>query len=200
VDLAAIVKLDYMLENLEHLTVLRYNYSIVMPRKNQISADNQQEKMVGWIVGFVDGEGTFSVSINKNSTTNSGWQIFPEFVITQGAKSLAALQKISEFFDCGKLYINRRHDNHKEHIYRYCVRSLSDLEKKIVPFFQQNSLLTAKKDDFRKFSEIIDLMKQRKHLTVDGSKEIAQIITTMNRRKPSRYLLSSETIRQAIHA
>jgi hypothetical protein len=46
-------------------------------------------------VGFVDGEGTFSVSINKNSTTVSGWQIFPEYVITQGAKAWKRLKKFS---------------------------------------------------------------------------------------------------------
>jgi hypothetical protein len=29
---------------------------------NATSADNQQERLAYWIVGFVDGEGTFSVS------------------------------------------------------------------------------------------------------------------------------------------
>src|SRR6059058_6284304 len=35
---------------------------------------------VGWIVGFVDGEGCFSVTIQK-TTTATGWQVFPEFVV-----------------------------------------------------------------------------------------------------------------------
>lgn len=168
-----------------------------MPSHKQSSADNQQEKQVWWIVGFVDGEGTFSVSFNKNNTTSSGWQIFPEFVITQGAKSLAALEAIQKYFGCGKLYVNRRHDNHKEHLYRYCVRSHKDLEEKIVPFFQKHSLQTAKKEDFTKFVEILSLMKKGLHLSPAGAKKIAQISETMNRKKPSRYLLSSETTRQA---
>ncbi len=168
-----------------------------MPSNKQSSADNQQEKLIYWIVGFVDGEGTFSVSFNKNSTTSSGWQIFPEFVITQGAKSLIALEEINKFFNCGKLYVNRRKDNHKENLYRYCVRSFKDLEEKIVPFFQRHSLRTAKKEDFNKFVQILSLMKKRIHLTPKGASEIAKIIETMNRRKQSRYLLSSETTRQA---
>ena len=122
-----------------------------MPSENQLGAGNQQEKMIGWIVGFVDGEGTFSVSINKNSTTLSGWQIFPEFVITQGEKSLTALQEIQGFFGCGKLYVNRRNDNHRENLFRYCVRSLKDLREKIIPFFRMHTLHTAKKEDFIKF-------------------------------------------------
>ena len=167
-----------------------------MPSNNQPSADNQQAKQIGWIVGFVDGEGTFSVSINKNLTTSSGWQIFPEFVITQGEKSLIALKEIQKFFGCGKLYLNRRYDNHKEHLYRYCVRSLKDLEEKIVPFFLANPLRTAKRNDFYKFVRILALIKQGRHLTPNGVRKIALMIQTMNRKKTSRYLLASETIRQ----
>lgn len=167
-----------------------------MQSKNQIGAENQQERQIGWIVGFVDGEGTFSVSINKNHTTSSGWQIFPEFVITQGAKSLETLQNIEKYFGCGKIYVNRRKDNHREDLYRYCVRSLKDLDEKIIPFFQKYPLQTAKRNDFESFVKIIFAMKSKLHFAPDGVKEIAEIIQTMNRKKPSRYLSSSETIRQ----
>lgn len=48
---------------------------MIIPSKNVPKADNQQErqKLIGWIIGFIDGEGCFSVSINKNPTTSSGW-------------------------------------------------------------------------------------------------------------------------------
>jgi len=38
------------------------------PSDNDTSRDNQQERLgtANWIVGFVDGEGCFSVSIFKN--------------------------------------------------------------------------------------------------------------------------------------
>ena len=80
---------------------------------NMLGADNQQERLrtVGWIVGFVDGEGCFSVTIQK-ATTATGWQVFPEFVVTQGEKSLSALHDLKEFFECGKVFVNRRKDNH----------------------------------------------------------------------------------------
>jgi hypothetical protein len=66
-----------------------------IPSKKAIGADNQQErlKIAYWIVGFTDREGCFSVSVIKNKTTKFGKQIFPEFVVTQGAKSLKALKK-----------------------------------------------------------------------------------------------------------
>lgn len=165
--------------------------------ENLLSADNQQEKLIYWIVGFVDGEGTFSVSFNRNSTTNSGWQIFPEFVINQGAKSKFALEEIQNFFQCGKIYLNRRKDNHKEDLYRFCVRSAKDLKEKIVPFFSKHSLRTAKKEDFQKFISILLLMNKKKHLSKSGANQIAKIVETMNQKKKSRYLLSSETKLQA---
>src|SRR3990167_633993 len=117
---------------------------IYMPSKKATSTDNQQErlKLAGWIVGFTDGEGTFSVSKIKNPTTKSGYQIFPEFVITQGAKSKSCLEEIQKYFGCGKIYINKRYDNHREHLYRYCVRARKDLVKKIIPFFKENHLRT----------------------------------------------------------
>ena len=137
-----------------------------MPSKNALSTNNQQErlKLAYWIVGFTDGEGTFSVGKIKNLTTKSGYQIFPEFVITQGAKSLKALEKIKTFFKCGKVYINKRYDNHQEDIFRYCVRSRKDLTEKIIPFFKEFRLKTAKLKDFQKFCKIIELMNQGKHL------------------------------------
>ena len=81
---------------------------------NRIRADNQQGRLdPWWITGFVDGEGCFSISIFKNATTRAGVQIFPEFVVTQGAKSLLTLKNLQDFFGCGKIYENKRSDNHR---------------------------------------------------------------------------------------
>jgi hypothetical protein len=112
---------------------------------NETSAENQQERLTqaGWIVGFVDGEGYFGVSINRNSKTKFGYQILPEFVVTQGAKSLSSLEFIREYFDCGRIFINNRHDNHREPLYRYCIRNLKDLSQTIIPFFKKYPLKTA---------------------------------------------------------
>ena len=156
-----------------------------IPSKNVFGADNQQErlKIAYWIVGFTDGEGCFSVAVIKNNTTKFGKQIFPEFVITQGKKSLTVLKRIKIFFDCGNIFINRRHDNHNENLYRYCVRSLSDLDKKIIPFFKEHQLQTYKQNDFLIFEKVIRLMIEKEHLTVKGRKKILSFISKMNHKK-----------------
>jgi hypothetical protein len=145
--------------------------------KKVFRADNQQErlKMSSWIVGFVDGEGCFSVSIFKNRTSKSGFQVMPEFVVTQGAKSLDVLEKMKEFFGCGSIFVNRRYDNHRENLYRFCVRSLKDLHEVVIPFFKENQLKTYKRNDFKTFCAVVEMMIHRKHLTVEGLEAIRQL-------------------------
>ena len=162
------------------------------------SAGNQQERpgIEQWIVGFVDGEGCFSVPIFRNHTYRIGWQVQPAFAVVQGERSVHVLHELREFFGCGGVYINRRHDNHREHLFRYDVRSPRDLSTRIIPFFEENPLRTAKADDFSKFAAVIRMKETGLHRTVDGLTRIAKIVETMNSRKPSRFLESSEAIRQ----
>ena len=162
-----------------------------------MNMQQERSKIEEWIVGFTDGEGCFSVSIFRNSTTKSGWQIFPEFVITQGMKSLPALRLFESFFGCGKVFVNKRYDNHHEHLYRYCVRSVSDLQSKIVPFFRSHSLRTAKQKDFEIFAEIVEMLVRKEHLKLSGMKKIALKVQKMNRKVPSQFVESIETKRHA---
>ena len=126
--------------------------SVMTHSDNARSAANQQERLnPWWIVGFVDGEGCFSVSTFKNDTCSSGYQTLFEFVITQGEKSRSSLEQIERFFQCGHIYINHRHDNHHENILRYCVRRQTDLKKIIIPFFTKYQLYTTKRQQFENF-------------------------------------------------
>ncbi len=151
--------------------------------------------MIGWIIGYTDGEGCFSVSFFRNETTKFGWQVFPEFVVTQGEKSKKSLEILLKFFKCGKIFVNKRYDNHNENLYRYCVRSKKDLTEAIIPFFKQNRLRTAKKEDFEIFAKIVGMMNENKHSELSGMKKIAKMIEKMNHKKSSKFLESSETKR-----
>lgn len=158
-------------------------------------AENQQERliMIGWIIGFVDGEGCFSINFVKQSNkeeTNrirkgykTGYQIAHEFAVTQGESSLESLEKMKIFFGVGNIYINKRYDNHKEHLYRYVVRKKDDLVNTIIPFFKKYELRTSKKKNFEIFTKcIVDIVK-KKHLTRNGAVKIALMTEKMNHRK-----------------
>jgi len=162
--------------------------------ENASRADNQQERLrlEGWISGFVDGEGCFTISIIRNPY---GWQVFPEFVVSQGERSRAALNKIERFFNCGYINLNTRRDNHHEQMLKYCVRSIHDLDQKIIPFFEKNKLKTYKQKDFQVFRKVIRMMIAGKHKSEKGLEKVRSLLQTMNRRK-YKALKSSETIRQ----
>jgi hypothetical protein len=169
-----------------------------MDSDKPFSADNQQERSGAeqWIVGFVDGEGCFSISIVRNTTCRLGWQVQHEFSVTQADSSRPALEFLREHFGCGSIITNSRHDDHREVLLRFSVKRRRDLAGVIVPFFEQHPLRTAKRSDFELFTTVIDMMMAGRHLGTDGLREIALITEQMNRKGRSRYLESSEAIRQ----
>ena len=159
-----------------------------------MGADNPQERLDGlWITGFTDGEGCFHVSINKIPKMSLGWQVLPEFRIVQHEKDELVLHKIKNYFGFGDVKINRKdhHGTRKE----FRVRGLENLNK-LIKFFKKYSLNTSKAKDFKIFSEIIQLMNNKEHLTKEGLDKIAKLISEMNRKPKPKYLESSETIRQ----
>ena len=172
-----------------------------MSSKKLTSADNQQERLIkiGWIVGFVDGEGCFSIGFIKQPSKTepkrirrgykTGYQVAHEFAVTQGAKSVATLYELQKFFEAGQVLINKRHDNHKEHLFRYVVRKRKDLLEVIIPFFRKYKLHTLKQIDFEKFAQCVEMINDGYNLTKIGLIEIARISQTMNRQKPREELI-----------
>lgn len=126
-----------------------------------------------WVVGFVDGEGCFHVSVQKHPEMKGGYQVLPEFVVVQHIRDIQILYALKNFFGCGVVRIN-----HGDR-YAYRVRKLENLQK-ICEFFMNHPLKTKKNIDFRKFCKIVMLIKEKKHLTKEGLKKILDIAMKMN--------------------
>ena len=162
-----------------------------------MGAENQQERLtqLGWVLGFVDGEGCFSIGFVRQPCRpqrrgyKTGYQVSHEFAVTQGAKSVSCLHELVRFFGVGGVLPNRRYDNHKEHLYRYVVRRRADLIDTIVPFFKAYPLHSSKRRDFEKFAHCLEMIGEGLHLTSDGLAVIAEVVETMNRQKPRAELL-----------
>jgi hypothetical protein len=114
----------------------------------------------------------------------------------QGERSVEVLHALRQFFGCGVVSVNRRHDNHRQDMWRYSVRHIADPVGHIVPFFEQHPLRAAKSIDFSGFSRVVGLMQEGAHLDMGGVVQIAGIAKTINRQQPSRLAESSEAIRQ----
>lgn len=128
-----------------------------------------------WIVGFVDGEGCFHVSINKHHEMSQGVQILPEFTVVQHKRDVQILHAMKAYFGCGVV-----RNNHGDRM-AYRVRGVEHLMERIVPFFENHSLKTKKQIDFLKFRRVLIMMRRGDHLTPEGIEEIRNIKDQMNR-------------------
>ena len=176
-----------------------------------MSADNQQErpsKISAYISGFVDGEGCFSITIQKSSNVKLGIQIIPEFHVSQHQNRTEVLKVIKAELGCGYIKPNN-YKNQKDQTSVFVVRNIGDLRNKVIPFFKKSPLISIKQKDFEKFSQVVSLMERGKHLKRDGLISILKIAYSMNFSGKYRkqkledmisHLESSETVRQKLAA
>jgi hypothetical protein len=168
-----------------------------MGSDNPVGAENQQERLIGlgWVIGFVDGEGCFSIGFVRQPNRmgrrgyRTGYQVSHEFAVTQGAQSVSCLYELREFFQVGQVLLNKRYDNHREHLHRYVVRRRDDLLQKVIPFFRTHPMHSSKQKNFEKFSRCVELIHAGRHLSPSGLIEIAEIAQTMNRQVPRQELI-----------
>jgi hypothetical protein len=156
-----------------------------------------------YIAGFVDGEGSFHVAFQKRPDLKFGWQAIPEFHISQNYPSRSVLERIQKMLRCGYTKANDASGKRDKSLV-YVVRDRNDLGHKIIPFFQRFQLQTEKRKDFETFAQIVQMMKNDFHLTVEGFQKIVQLAFSMNANGRYRKrnindileaLTSSETIR-----
>jgi len=93
--------------------------------ENPSGADNQQETVSpcivldpNWIVGFVDGEGCFSVSVHRNSMMHrhGGWQLQPVFHVFQHSDHREVLEAMVKQRDFDAFATIVRSMRLKEHL------------------------------------------------------------------------------------
>ena len=178
-----------------------------MGSDNPSGADNQQETAQSelvldpkWVVGFVDGEGCFSVSIHRHPGVRSfGWQINPVFQVSQHRDARRVLQALMPFFGCGRV----RSKGEGSSVMIFAIDRRRDLVDRLVPFFMHHPPVV-KANDFKLFSEIIRHLDSGEHFTTGGFEHVVRLAFAMNangkqRSKSLETVLagSSETARQA---
>ena len=140
--------------------------------------------MNDYIVGLVDGEGSFTVYIYNPSKTDirkRRVRIEPKFYIKLIGKDKSILDEIKKYFNCGNIYFQK--DNRKNHqnCYRFEVTKREDLEKIIIPFFKKNRLkFPSKIKDVKIFCEIVEKIKKGKHLTNTGLSNLHKLKQKMH--------------------
>ncbi|VVB50759.1 LAGLIDADG endonuclease [uncultured archaeon] len=130
-----------------------------------------------YVVGFVDGEGCFSITVNKHHGRLSEVRLI--FAIELEESDEEILEKIAETIGCGKIYrlVYKNHPKWKPHC-KLKVGSFKDIDEKVIPFFTRYPLQAKKKLQFARFCRVARLIKEKKHLGGDNIKEILRIRKT----------------------
>jgi hypothetical protein len=139
-----------------------------------------------YITGFVDGEGSFSITISPRDFKDVKWEVRPSFSISQHKRNRGILFKIKNYFGCGTIRPNR-----EDNTYKYEVRSLQDLKNIIIPHFKKYPLQTTKRIDFEIFTKVIQIMEEGRHLTKDGLKEIIELLRKLPPERKRKYKLEN---------
>ncbi|MFC1710183.1 LAGLIDADG family homing endonuclease [Patescibacteria group bacterium] len=135
-----------------------------------------------YITGFVDGEGTFSVSFCRRSKFKTNIEVRPSFSISQHKRNLEILKAIKTYFNAGFIRYSKRDQN-----YKYEVRSINDLNRKIIPHFKKYPPQTSKSKDFDLFEEICRYVVEKKHLNPNYLEEIINKAYLMNESGKRKY-------------
>ena len=129
-----------------------------------------------YLAGFVDGEGSFVVSLRKRSDHTMKWQVILSFSVAQKDRTVLSLLK--KHLGCGKL--NQRRDG----IWIYNVMNPLAINTRIIPFFKKFNFLSSKtKRNFSIFTQVAKLVGAHYNLTSEGLEKIIQLREKLNEGK-----------------
>src|SRR4051812_41195102 len=159
---------------LETPSIRRYSPTLSHPLRrvsgvgsdNPIGADNQQERLDAYLAGFVDGEGTFHVAVQRNPSTRAGWQLVPEFHVSQNPERREVLDLLRTRLGCG--HIRENHRGSRDTTLVLVVRNRKDLVERVIRFFDSQPLLSSKQNEYLTFRSIVMAMAAKRHLDPEG--------------------------------
>ena len=145
-----------------------------------------------YLSGFVDGEGSFVVSIYPRERCPSGLEVLPSFSVSQSERRSKILYLIKDYFDCGTVRSGG------DGTLKYETRGIKDLVNRVVPHFKKYPLVSGKRKDFEIFTEVCRMMNKGLHRSADGLKLILELVSKMNpsgsRKYSKEFLLSKMKI------
>ena len=126
-----------------------------------------------YVAGFVDGEGSFNVSLKKRKDYVGQWKLTASFNVSQRDRVILAF--IKKIMRCGSL--RERRDG----VVYYEVTTITSLYENVIPFFERFGFLSArKKRNFSLFKAIVEKMYRKEHCTDSGMNEILKLHEKLN--------------------
>lgn len=164
------------------------NYQIKIPsnqiniKKNYYSSNSYSSASATtlslnpyFITGFSDAEASFMILILKEPKNKTKWTVKTRFSIGLHKKDTQILELIKNYFGDVGIITSQSKDS-----VQYRVASLKDLNEKIIPHFNRFPLISNKQADFILFKQIINLINNKEHLTLEGLQKLLAIKGSLN--------------------
>ena len=151
----------------------RFNPKLALPiGKEQI----QREKLhPQYVVGFIDGEGSFSISIGKHKTLRRGYEVRPEFEIELRKDDQEILERIVVTIGTGRIY-DCSYDRYGWYPHaKYKITSIWKLKELLFPFLDKYRLQAKKAKMYERFRIIVLMLCNKEHLSDAGFAKIVRL-------------------------
>ncbi len=143
--------------------------------KNYFSTGTNNSISPWFWIGLIDAEGSFLVNIRRSKTHKVGWIVEPIFQMDLHRRdSNLLLQFQSSLGGIGKVY---NYENYQK--VRYYISRKEDLNA-LLMFLDSYSLLTKKCADYILFKSIVEIMRTKLHLTLEGFNKILSLKASLN--------------------
>jgi len=151
----------------------RFNPKLELPiGKEQI---HRKKLNPQYVSGFIDGEGSFSISIGKHKTLRRGFEVRPEFEIELRKDDQEILERILVTIGIGRIY-DCSYERYGWYPHaKYKITSIWDLKEHLFPFLDKTPLQAKKKKSYFLFKQIVLMVCAKKHLSDDGFNKIVSL-------------------------
>ena len=143
-----------------------------------ISRKGLSSEAVGFfLAGFVEGEGSFNISLRRKVDYKVSWQVVMSFNVSQ--KDPTLLYLLQQELGCGIIKV-RKIDN----LYSFDATNPQDIIQKVIPYFQTYPVFSdSKQKNFAIFCAIAQLMEKGEHRNLIGLRKILELRETINEGK-----------------
>jgi len=125
-----------------------------------------REKICYFLAGFIEGEGSISMSIKKNPNAKFGIELDPLFNLTQHVNGVNHLYLALVMFQTGRI----RYKSGSNATLVLIIEPRKSLQEKVCPYFEKYIYplsSPAKQIRYKSFKKMLDLFDQKAHLDKD---------------------------------
>jgi hypothetical protein len=151
---------------------------VIMRSVRTISRKDLSGENLGYfLAGFIEGEGSFNVSLRRKTDYKVNWQVVMSFNVSQ--KDPSVLYLLKRELNCGIIKVRK-----KDGLYSFDVTNPLDIIQKIIPYFMKFPIVSkAKQKNFVIFCKIAFLINEGEHRNRVGLKKILKLREEINEGK-----------------